>query len=254
MEFQPDEHKQIILLGVVAGIVVAFKSVVTLSGASILISTDPGLVYLLLAIIGMIISVYIHEVGHKFIAYRIGYRTNVEGYYPGQVIGVVLAIFTFGFVQFFTPNTADLEALPEKRIHKHRRYENPKQQAFIAASGILFSAVFATVLHGAYLVTSAELLRQLMIGNILIMVYSLIPFELLGLYMLRISQSIEQLPQSDGLYIFQYSPVAYMTAASFSLFLSLLLAFTTAIPVFVAVVLGLVCGLGLWFKFFLEQN
>jgi dolichyl-phosphate-mannose--protein O-mannosyl transferase len=82
----------------------------------------------------------------------------------------------------------------------------------------------------------------------------MIPFELFSLYMLRISQTIEQLPQSDGLYIFQYSPIAYAAAASFAVALALILALTSSTPIFVAVLISIVCGLAVWLKFFLEGN
>ncbi len=265
MEFDADERKAILTLGLAAGIVVAYDRLVSVTAQGIVsINFTNGLVPLLLAILGMIISVYIHEAGHKWFAGKIGYETHTEPYTPGQLVGVLIAIFTFGWIIFFTPNTSDLESIPEKRIHKHRKYENPRQQAFIAASGILVTAVWATLLHGAFLVTGSGLIRDIMYGNLWLMIYSLIPFELLGLYLLRLQTKIEQLPQSDGLYLLHYTPVAWVFAAAFVLVVSLGVtiasnAATTGVHLQIAYVLfsalavAMVAAMTVWVRFFVED-
>jgi hypothetical protein len=253
MEFTSDELKAVILLGLVAGFIVAFDDVVSTTGFIIHVSLDPGLIIMLLTCIGMVVSVFIHEAAHKLVARGMGYYTHIEGYYPGQIIGIVIAIFTFGLVQFYTPNTADLEASPQARMHKHRKYENPKQQAIIAASGILATGLFATFLHGAFIFSGEPtVLRNIIIGNVWLMIYSLIPFELLSFYFLRFMHTIQQIPESDGLYLLHYSVTAYVTAATFALMLGLILVFTTAVSAWLAVFVALVTGLIVWMRFFME--
>ena len=250
MEFSREELKAVIVLGFVAGFIVAFDSVISYSGGVLHLDYGLGLAAMVLVIFGMIISVYIHEMAHKYFARRIGYFTYVDPYYPGQVLGVVFAFFSFGYIQFFTPNTGDLEANPQERMHKFRKYENFKQQAFIAASGILVTAVFTGLLHGTWLVTQSKVVYDIMMGNIWLMVYSLIPFELLNFYLLRFQRTIDQLPQSDGLYILHYSTAAYVFAASFIVLIAAIWAFNLSIPIWVAAFIALCIGTFAWVKYF----
>jgi hypothetical protein len=257
MEFEREELVAIFTLGLTAGVVVAYDRFVYIKEGTvgtITIDFSVGLVALLLTCIGMIISVFIHEWGHKYFAHRIGYATHTEAYAPGQIVGVVIAIFSFGWLQFFTPNTADLEAIPERRMHRHRVYENPRQQAFIAASGLIVTAVWASLLHGAWLLTDSPLVRDIMLGNIWIMIYSLIPLELFSLYALRHQRSIEQVPQGDGLYLLHYSLPAYTFAAAFVIIVGFTLYFNLGIPIWVSLLVALMAGLAVWIRFFMEQN
>jgi hypothetical protein len=250
MEFSREEIKAIVILGCISGFIIAFDTVVSYNKGVIHVDYGLGIMSMLLIMFGMIVSAYIHEGAHKFFARRIGYYTHVEPYYPGQVLGIVFAFFTFGTVQFFTPNTCDLEANPQERIHKHRKYENFKQQAFISASGVLVTAIFTALLHGAWLATGSKLLFDIMMGNVWIMVYSLIPFELLNFYLLRFQRSIDQLPQSDGLYIMHYSTAAYVFATTLIVLLAAIFAFNLSIPIWVAVVISLLVGTYAWVRYF----
>jgi hypothetical protein len=252
MAFSREELSAIVVLGVLSGIILSFSDAVLYQAGHVVVTSE-GIAIMIVTIVGMVFSVFLHEAAHRWCADRIGYYTHVQPYYTGQILGIVIALFSFGWIQFFTPNTGDLEANPQARIHKHRKYENFKQQAFIAAGGILATALFATVLHGAWILTGSQLMRNLMMGNVLLMVYSLIPFELFSLYLLKIQQSIEQIPQSDGLYILHYSVVAYVFAGSFAIALACVLAFTTSVPVWVAIVISLFSGSYVWVKFFLES-
>jgi hypothetical protein len=261
MAFTRDELKAIIVLGLISGFIVAFDDFTLIQGNRLIIE-DIGLLILLLSMFGMVVSVYMHELAHRFFARKIGYNTNIESYYPGQVLGIVIAIFSFGWIQFFTPNTTDLEARPEERIHKFRKYENPKQQAVISMAGVLMTVFIAAILHGAWLLAtingvvapdSADFLRNIMMGNVWLMVYSLIPFELVGLYFLRFTPTIQQLPQSDGLYILNYSLVAYVTVATFIIFMAFMLALSTNIYVWAALFVALSAGGFVWWKFFTES-
>jgi len=253
MEFSREEIRAIITLGLVTGFIVSFSELFLLQQGHLLVTTQ-GIIVFLLACFGMVVSVWIHELGHKFFANAIGYKTNTESYYPGQVIGIALSIVSFGHIIFFTPNTSDLEADPQARINKHRKYENFRQQAFIAASGLFITGFLAVLLHGAYIFTNAALMRDLMLGNVCLLVYSLVPFELASVLLLRIQQKIEQLPQSDGLYIFHYSFPAYVFAAASAAALALILLFSASTPVWVALFVGFVAATFVWFKFFIEGN
>jgi hypothetical protein len=225
MDFAHEERKAIITLGVVAGFIIALDEVISIKNAVISIDYTEGLAFMLIAMLGMIFSVFIHEGAHKLMARLIGYFTHVSSYAWGLLAGGALSVFTFGWLQFFTPNTCDLEADPRARIAKHRKYENWKQEALIASTGIFATGLLAIIFHTAYVTTDAPIFQTLMQGNLWLMIYSLIPFELLTLYSLRLTQTIEQLPQSDGLYLLHYSIFAWIFAAVFALVLSALLYF-----------------------------
>lgn len=198
----------------------------------------------------MIISVFWHEAGHKLAARWTGYYTHIATYPAGLVIGIALAVFTFGWIQFFTPNVADLEANPRARIAKHRKYENWKQQAFIAAAGVFATGLFATGLQGLYILSGQEFFKTLLLGNLWLMIYSLVPFELLNIASLRLLQTIDQLPQSDGLYLLHYSNYAYLFVTTFVLVGSAILYFTESLAIWLAVLVALVMVLVTWWKAF----
>jgi hypothetical protein len=253
MDFSREELNAVVILGAVIGFIVGFDYFITYSAGAIHIDYTVGLLSLFLVMLGMVVSVYLHEGAHKWFARMIGYRTHTDAYYAGQVLGVAMSFFSFGAIHFFTPNTSDLEANPHERIHKHRKYENFKQQALIAATGVFATAVFAGVLHGAWLLTEDKIIYDIMLGNLWLMIYSLLPFELLNFYLLRFQRTIEQLPQSDGLYILHYSTTAYVTAATFALLLGAVFAFNINIPVWVVVLLALVIGAFMWIRIFNEN-
>lgn len=255
MAFEREEVKSILILGLVSGFIIGFPFLIQLgSGGTVHIDYGSGLFWFILCAIGMAISVYIHEWGHKTFANLIGYETYTESYSPGLAVGVVLAFFSFGFLPFFTPNTSDLAADPIRRMNKHRKYENFRQQAFIAASGILVTAAVAIFLHGAYVLTKNKVIYRLLLGNVLLMVYSMVPFELTNLLLLRFQQTIKQIPISDGLYIVHYSVVAFITMCVFVLTLGLILLTTASVPVWAALLVALAVGTFVWFRFFLQQN
>lgn len=250
MPFSRPERNAIITLGLVAGFVIAIDEVVSLSGAVISINYTSGLGFMLLAMLGMIGSVYVHESAHRFAAKSIGYFTHITSYSWGLVTGSALALLSFGWLQFFTPNACDLEADPRARIAKFRKYENWKQEAFIASFGLIASALLAVLLHMAYALVGWELLRTLMLGNLWLLIYSLIPFELLTLYNLRYFQKIEQLPQSDGLYLLHYSLFAWVFFSVFAVMLAALLYFFNTPAISIAFFVALATMLTVWYNFF----
>ncbi len=252
MEFSREERTAIIMLGIVAGFVISLDQVVTLKGTLISIDYTKGLGFMLLAMIGMVISVYVHDASHKYVARSIGYFTHIQSYSWGLVAGSAASLFTFGWIQFFTPNTCDLEADPRARIAKFRKYEDWKQEAYIAAAGIVATAALAIFLHSMWVWTDSLLIRKLMLGNIWLMVFSLLPFELFNLYSLRLLNTIPQLPQSDGLYLLHYSIYAWVFSATFVVSLSLLLAFFANPFLSVALIIATLTTLSLWWKYFNE--
>ncbi len=253
MEFSRDEHKAVLALGLAAGFIIGFGELVSYKGSSIQLDTA-GILPLIVLIVGMIISVFWHEAAHKLAARYTGYYTHITSYPAGVVLGVALTVFTFGFIQFFTPNATDLEANPRARIAKHRKYENWKQEAFIAGAGVFATGLFAAALQGMYLVTNEELFRTLLLGNLWLMLYSLIPLELLNLWQLKLMQSIEQLPQSDGLYLLHYSKYAYVFVTTFAIVTAIILYFTQSLMLWIALVFAFTATMAVWWNFFKEGH
>lgn len=250
MDFTREERTAILSLGAVAGFIIGFDTLVSVSGSVISIDATTGLLTLLVLMVGMIASVFWHEMGHKIAARWTGYYTHISTYPAGMVLGAALAIFTFGLVQFFSPNVTDLEANPRARIAKHRKYENWKQQAFIAGAGVFATGLFAVLMQGMYLFTGTELFRTLLLGNIWLMVYSLVPFELLNLWQLKLVQGIEQLPQSDGLYLLHYSKYAYVFTTTFVITTSFILYFTHSFTLWLALLFAFFATMGVWWNVF----
>lgn len=249
MDFTRKERTAVLALGATAGFIIGFGELVSYANGTISIDTA-GIAPMVVLVLGMIVSVFWHEAGHKLAARWTGYYTHIAPYPAGLVIGVALAVFTFGWVQFFTPNVADLEANPRARIAKHRKYENWKQQSFIAAAGIFATGLFAAGLQGLFILSGQELFKSLLLGNLWLMIYSLVPFELVNITQLRFFHTIEQLPQSDGLYLLHYSNYAYLFMTTFVLVGSAILYFTESLAIWLGIVVALVMVLATWWKAF----
>jgi len=254
MEFTRDERKAVLILGVVAGFIIGFDDLVSITGSTLSIDYTKGILTMLILMVGMVVSVYWHEAGHKLAARYTGYYTHITSYPAGIVLGAALAIFTFGWIQFFTPNATDLEANPRARIAKHRKFENWKQEAFVAGAGIFATGLFAAILQGMFIITGTEFFRTLLLGNIWLMLYSLLPFELLNIWQLKLMQSIEQLPQSDGLYLLHYSNYAYVFVTTFALVTAGILYFTQSLMIWIALVVAFSATMAVWWNFFKEAS
>jgi hypothetical protein len=254
MEFDREERKAIVILGIVAGFVVGFDNMVSLNGNTISIDYTTGLLTVAVLCFGMMISVLWHELAHKMASKYVGYYTHITIYPAGAVLGVALSVFTFGWIQFFTPNAVDLEANPRARIAKHRKYENWKQEAFVAGAGIFATGIFAAGLQGMFMLTGTEFFRTLLLGNLWLMLYSLVPFELLNFAQLRFFQNIEQLPQSDGLYLLHYSHYAYIFVTTFALVTAGILYFTQSLALWLALVLAFLATIAVWWNIFKEMK
>lgn len=170
----------------------------------------------------MLVAVFLHEVGHKLAAKQIGYRARTIRFTGGLIASIILAFYTFARIPIITPNLLALDADPRKRLDRRRTYDNPTQQAIIAASGVLGSLIAITLMRALAVLTGYELFITAQFGAALHAVYSLIPFELLAIIKLKFVNNLKPITPSDGLYIIRASYLAWGSIFSFTVFFAVL--------------------------------
>lgn len=166
---------------------------------------------------GILVCIFLHEISHKIAAEKIGYEAQVAQFGEGIVGTILIAFYSFGRVPILSANSLELESDPRKRLDKRRKYDNPQQQAVIAAAGIVGSIIAITLMRTLGSATGSELFFTVQFGASLHAVYSLIPFELLTIIKLRVVQDMKSLTPGDGLYIIRFSHIAYTFALGFTL-------------------------------------
>lgn len=170
----------------------------------------------------MIVAIFLHEIGHKIAAEYVGYTAQVKRFTGGLIASTIIAFYTFARIPLITPNLLELDADPRRRLDKRRMYDNPTQQAIIAGAGILGSIVAITLMRVLAELTGYSLFTTAQFGASLHAVYSLVPFELLAFFKLRVTKDIGQLTPSDGLHLFRYSQFAWMFAFVFAIAFSII--------------------------------
>ena len=177
----------------------------------------------------MLVAIFLHEIGHKIAAEYVGYTAEAKRFTGGLIASTIIAFYTFARIPIITPNLLELDADPRRRLDKRRMYDNPSQQAIIAGAGILGSIVAITLMRVLAELTGYTLFSTAQFGVSLHAVFSLVPFELLAFFKLRVTKDIGQLAPSDGLHIFRYSQFAWIFAFVFAIVFSII-SFIQGVP------------------------
>lgn len=204
-------------------------------------------------ILYLAISIFIvlfHEFGHKYVASKIGYEVQVILSKASTIASTVVLMLSFARIPLIIGNPIEIDANPRARLGKHRAYDNPKQQAFIAFGGTLGSTIAIAILGVLYNFTGITEFYEMMYIAGLHAVSSLVPWELASILTLKVQTSLQKMHASDGLMIMRYNIIAWIFAISYIIsFVMLSLAGTEATFIS-ALIFGAIVSAA--YSFFLE--
>ena len=198
-----------------------------------------GLSNLLFVLAGMIIVIAVHEAGHKIAGVYQGYEVSVRMFGPGLVGSAFVTLYAQGFVPFVTPNLVLVDARPDLRIGKFRKYDNPAEAASIAFGGLVASVLMIFVFSALYTFSGVELFRVIMLGAVIHAILSFIPFELINvLTKIKYFQSAQSYAPGDGLHLLWWSKYAYVFGFSFMILFGGLALFANTISLIFSLILA----------------
>lgn len=177
---------------------------------------------MLLVFMGMLIAVFMHEAGHKFVASKMGYATHIKLNGIGLVITAFVSLYSFGLLTLITPNLLRADARPDLRLNKFYRFENPSHSATIAGGGIVGTTLAIVLFNTLFQITGADVFSTIVFGAVLHGVYSLIPFELIPILQLKFFSKIEGIYPGDALHLWWASTWFYVFALVFMVVFGLL--------------------------------
>jgi hypothetical protein len=158
-----------------------------------------------LVIIFMILFMFlmIHFSVQKLVALKLGYSSEYKYWVNGMILGVVICFFSYGYVPLFFPGALYYDIIPKLRMSVFRGGVKHKDLGLIAFAGPLSNIILVGIFAPLYLATENSFVFSLIILNLLIAVWSLLPIP-----------TFEKLRQfqggTTGLYIFIASRWIYV--------------------------------------------
>lgn len=192
-----------------------------------------GLRNLLLAIVIVGISVFVHHAVQRLFAIYFGYKPEQRIWWLGVLLGLVLIIFSNGRLMVFAGSYVMIHMHSMLRLGKHRYGPSIKTLGFVAIFGPLANLLFAGILKAINMSVGSPVLESFIGFNFMLAVYNALP-----------------LPPLDGSKMFFGSRLAYV------FFIGIILSFLLFMYVFgfsfvVALILALLIGVVSWIAFYL---
>jgi len=199
-----------------------------------------GLTNLFVVSAGLVIVVMAHEAGHKIAGVYEGYEVKIRMFGPGIVGSGFVTLYAQGFIPFITPNLVSVDARPELRLGKFRKYDNPSEAASIAFGGLIASVLMIFVFSSLYALSGNQLFFLITLGAVLHSVLSFIPFELFNaLAKIKFFQKAQSFAPGDGLHLLWWSKYAYVFGFSFMVLFGGLALFATPVSLILALALAI---------------
>ena len=192
------------------------------------------------------ISFFIHFSAQKLVALAMGYSSKYKYWLNGLLISIIVALFTYGYFPLFFTGALWHEPIEKLRIGVFRGGAKHKDLGFIAFAGPLSNIILVGLLAPIYIATENPLIRAIIIINLLIVVFSLLPIP-----------TFEKLRQfrggTTGLYLFIASRWIYVLVfVTFLAFAALILLFQL-FSYILALLIGIIMTVIYYLKFEKEE-
>ncbi len=198
-----------------------------------------GLTNLLGAFAGLVIVVMAHEAGHKIAGVYQGYEVKIRMFGPGLIGSGFVTLYAQGYIPFVTPNLVSVDARPDLRLGKFRKYDNPSEAAMIAFGGLMASVIMIFVFSSLYAFSGNHLMWLITLGAVIHAGLSFIPFELLNaITKIKYFQSAQSYAPGDGLHLLWWSKYAFIFGLTFIVLFGGLALFATPPSLILAFVLA----------------
>ncbi|MBW2991492.1 hypothetical protein KY348_07370 [Candidatus Woesearchaeota archaeon] len=189
--------------------------------------------FIVLAIL-LLISFLIHFSAQKLVALKLGYESRYKYWLNGILLSLVVCFFTYGYFPLFFTGSLWHQDIPKLRIGVFRGGVRHKDLGLIAFAGPFSNMIIALLLAPVFLATKSSFVQAVIIINLLIAIYSLIPVP-----------TFEKLRQfkggTTGLYLFIASRWAYvLVLATFVAYAVLLWLIPGIFSFIIALILGII--------------
>lgn len=178
------------------------------------------------------LALWIHFAAQKIVSLKLGYSAEYTYWLNGFIISVILSFMTFGFIPIFFTGSVGMKIEPKLRMGRFREGIMHKDIGIISFAGPLASMIAAVVLSPFYILTENPVIYALIVANLLVSLYSLIP--------LPTFEGIRTLGGgTTGLYLFIASRWAFVFTAVLILVYALLILVAQVFSVILAFIIAI---------------
>ena len=192
-----------------------------------------GLKNLVIEIILVTVSVFIHHSVQRLAALYLGYRPEQRIWWLGVLIGLAVVIFSNGRIMVFAGSFLMIHMLTRQRLGKYRYGPSMKSFGYVAMLGPVANLLFAGILKTINMSIGSPLLDAFVGLNLLLAFYNVIP-----------------VPPLDG------SRLVFGSRLGYVFFIGAMLAFLAlfylfALSIIVCLVLAFLIGIVSWIVFYI---
>ena len=134
-----------------------------------------GISNLIITIVLVLISFFVREISHRAAGLYVGYKVEYESWVLGLVIGLVLAFVSNGYILFLAPGGVLIHHLAIHRLGRFRYAPDYSTRGWIALAGPVANIIFAVILKAVHIALQTPVLHKLMMINIWIALFSMLP-------------------------------------------------------------------------------
>jgi uncharacterized membrane protein len=176
LEFSANEWKALLTTAAFAGFILSFRN----WGPGVSFELTTGVLYLLFKSVGVFLLIFVQLLIQKLVGISLGLKVRYDKYVVPLVLGVFIAVFSFGWVPIFVTGWLSFETIDTLRLGRFRAALTKNwEMAFVAGAGILATVLITIPLHVIFLATGAAPVKDLILIAILASAYALIPLPVI---------------------------------------------------------------------------
>lgn len=169
--FSRKEFWPFIIAVVFSGFVLSFRKWGTDS-----FNAADGVSNLILYSLLFMIIYFFFVAAQKYVAAYMGYDCELDLWYYGPVVGLLITFMTYGFIPFLYLGGVKLKEDPALRLGKFRHYLNIKDMMYVGLAGPLFIILMLLlVVQPLYFISKAQIFLDVTIAATWIMLFSALP-------------------------------------------------------------------------------
>lgn len=192
---------------------------------------------LIIVFIALFLFLWIHFSVQKLVALRLGYSSEYKYWINGMILGVIICFLSYGYIPLFFSGALYYDVIPKLRMGVFKGGVKHKDLGLIAFSGPLSNIILVGLLAPLYLASKNSFIFSMIILNILIALWSLLPIP--------VFEKFRQFEGgTTGLYIFIASRWAYVlvlsTVVAYALLILLFKIFSYLIAIFLGILVTII--------------
>ncbi len=239
--FSPKELFRLLITALVAAFILAFRK----WGEGDQFNLVEGTTNTIIAAVAVFIFLLIHFSAQKMVALKLGYTSEYKLWLNGILISLILCFFTYGYLPLFFTGSLLYTIVPKLRVGVFRGGVKHKDLGMIAFAGPLSNLIIVGLLAPAYLASKGSFIRELIIVNLMIAVFCLLPIP-----------TFEKLRQfaggTTGLYILIASRWVFVLVLATVIFFSAMILIFNIFSYILALIVGILTAIIYYSRFELK--